>query len=48
MTTRLRLARAYCGLNQLNRTELRGDDDVIGIVASGRTYRELRAARWTD
>jgi indolepyruvate ferredoxin oxidoreductase len=45
MTTRLRLARAYCGLN---RTELRGDDDVIGIVASGRTYRELRAARWTD
>ncbi|MBY8840647.1 indolepyruvate ferredoxin oxidoreductase family protein [Streptomyces sp. SP2-10] len=44
MTTRLRLAREYCRLNRLNRVELRGDDDVIGIVASGRTYRELRAA----
>ncbi|OKJ72755.1 2-oxoacid ferredoxin oxidoreductase [Streptomyces sp. TSRI0107] len=44
MTTRLRLAREYCRLNRLNRIELRGDDDVIGIVASGRTYRELRAA----
>ncbi|MFD5843154.1 indolepyruvate ferredoxin oxidoreductase family protein [Streptomyces chartreusis] len=44
MTTRLRLAREYCRLNRLNRIELRGADDVMGIVASGRTYRELRAA----
>ncbi|WP_369211986.1 indolepyruvate ferredoxin oxidoreductase family protein [Streptomyces flavofungini] len=44
LTTRLRLAREYCRLNQLNRIELRGADDVIGIAASGRTYRELRAA----
>ncbi|MEV8431285.1 indolepyruvate ferredoxin oxidoreductase family protein [Streptomyces chartreusis] len=44
MTTRLRLAREYCRLNRLNRIELRGDDDVTGIVASGRTYRELRGA----
>ncbi|MFD5855669.1 indolepyruvate ferredoxin oxidoreductase family protein [Streptomyces chartreusis] len=44
MTTRLRLAREYCRLNRLNRIELRGDDDVMGIVASGRSYRELRAA----
>ncbi|MEG8279802.1 indolepyruvate ferredoxin oxidoreductase family protein [Streptomyces sp. AHA2] len=44
VTTRLRLAREYCRLNRLNRIELRGDDDVIGIVAPGRTYRELRAA----
>ncbi|MFE6941996.1 indolepyruvate ferredoxin oxidoreductase family protein [Streptomyces chartreusis] len=44
MTTRLRLAREYCRLNRLNRIELRGDHDIMGIVASGRTYRELRAA----
>ncbi|MFC8247322.1 indolepyruvate ferredoxin oxidoreductase family protein [Streptomyces chartreusis] len=44
MTTRLRLAREYCRINRLNRIELRGDDDVLGIVASGRSYRELRAA----
>ncbi|GAA3561881.1 indolepyruvate ferredoxin oxidoreductase family protein [Streptomyces osmaniensis] len=44
LTTRLRLAREYCRLNRLNRIELRGDDDVMGIVASGRSYRELRAA----
>ncbi|MFC8125695.1 indolepyruvate ferredoxin oxidoreductase family protein [Streptomyces sp. NPDC057302] len=44
MTTRLRLAREYCRLNRLNRVEVRGAHDVIGIVASGRTYRELRAA----
>ncbi|MGW4873138.1 indolepyruvate ferredoxin oxidoreductase family protein [Streptomyces chartreusis] len=44
MTTRLRLAREYCRLNRLNRIEVRGNDDVIGIAAAGRTYRELRAA----
>lgn len=44
MTTRLRLAREYCRLNRLNRVEVRGDSDVIGIAAAGRTYRELRAA----
>lgn len=44
MTTRLRLAREYCRLNRLNRVEARSDHDIIGIVASGRTYRELRAA----
>ncbi|WP_309029959.1 indolepyruvate ferredoxin oxidoreductase family protein [Streptomyces alfalfae] len=44
MTTRLRLAREYCRLNRLNRIDVRGDADVIGIAAAGRTYRELRAA----
>ncbi|RVU22852.1 indolepyruvate ferredoxin oxidoreductase family protein [Streptomyces antnestii] len=44
MTNRLRLAREYCRLNRLNRIEVGGDDDTVGIAASGRTYRELRAA----
>ncbi|MEV0123302.1 indolepyruvate ferredoxin oxidoreductase family protein [Streptomyces sp. NPDC050703] len=44
MTTRLRLAREYGRLNRLNRIDVRGDGDVIGIAAAGRTYRELRAA----
>ncbi|WP_329378614.1 indolepyruvate ferredoxin oxidoreductase family protein [Streptomyces sp. NBC_01716] len=43
VTTRLRLAREYSRLNGLNRVIGSGTADRVGIVASGRTWHELRA-----
>ncbi|RHW28395.1 indolepyruvate ferredoxin oxidoreductase family protein [Nocardioides immobilis] len=44
VTTRLRLAREYARANGLNRLVGHGQADRIGIVAAGRTYRDVRAA----
>lgn len=40
VTTRLRLAREYSRLNELNRIVGSSSSDVVGIVASGHTYLE--------
>ncbi len=44
VTNRLRLAREYARLNQLNRVVGRGPDDVLGVVAAGHTYLDVLAA----
>jgi indolepyruvate ferredoxin oxidoreductase len=44
VTNRLRLAREYARLNQLNRVIGRGPDDVLGVVAAGHTYLDVLAA----
>jgi indolepyruvate ferredoxin oxidoreductase len=44
MEHRLRLAREYARLNQLNRVVGRGPDDVLGVVAAGHTYLDVLAA----
>ena len=41
---RLRIAREYATLNHLNRVEVGGPGDWLGIIAGGHTYREARAA----
>ncbi|HEY6854215.1 MAG TPA: indolepyruvate ferredoxin oxidoreductase family protein, partial [Gemmatimonadales bacterium] len=43
-TSRLEAARAYAAANGLNRIVERGDGDRIGIVASGKTWFDLRQA----
>src|SRR5512146_345069 len=44
VTNRLRLAREYARLNQLNRVFGRGPGDVLGVVAAGHTYLDVLAA----
>jgi indolepyruvate ferredoxin oxidoreductase len=44
VTNRLRLAREYSRLNQLNKIMGRGPADVLGIVAAGHTYLDVLAA----
>nr|WP_198664451.1 indolepyruvate ferredoxin oxidoreductase family protein [Jiangella endophytica] len=44
LTTRLRLAREYARLNDLNRTVGRGTADRLGIVAAGRTHLDVVTA----
>lgn len=44
LTTRLRLAREYARLNDLNPTVGRGPADRLGIVAAGRTYLDVVTA----
>ena len=44
VTNRLRLAKEYARLNQLNRVVGRGQQDVLGIVAAGHTYLDVLAA----
>jgi indolepyruvate ferredoxin oxidoreductase len=44
VTSRLRLAREYARLNQLNRVVGRGPDDVLGVVAAGHTFLDVLAA----
>jgi indolepyruvate ferredoxin oxidoreductase len=44
VTSRLRLAREYGRLNQLNKIVGRGPGDVLGIVAAGHTYLDVLAA----
>ncbi|MDO8389678.1 MAG: indolepyruvate ferredoxin oxidoreductase family protein [Actinomycetota bacterium] len=41
---RLELAREYGALNNLNRVDVRGPSDWIGIVSPGHTYHETREA----
>jgi indolepyruvate ferredoxin oxidoreductase len=41
VTNRLRIAREYAALNNLNRIIGSGKDDRIGIVAAGRTWHDL-------
>ncbi|GII81056.1 indolepyruvate ferredoxin oxidoreductase [Sphaerisporangium rufum] len=41
--TRLRLAREYARLNRLNRIVGRGPSDRVGVVASGRTWHDVRS-----
>ena len=43
-TSRLEAARAYAAANNLNRIVERGEGDRIGIVASGKTWFDLRQA----
>ncbi|MGE5049778.1 MAG: indolepyruvate ferredoxin oxidoreductase family protein, partial [Deltaproteobacteria bacterium] len=43
-TSRLEAARAYAAANGLNRIVERGEGDRIGIVASGKTWFDLRQA----
>ena len=43
MEHRLRLAREYARLNQLNRVVGRGRDDVLGVVAAGHTWLDVLA-----
>jgi indolepyruvate ferredoxin oxidoreductase len=43
-TSRLEAARAYAAANGLNRIVERGESDRIGIVASGKTWFDLRQA----
>ncbi len=43
MTNRLRLAKEYARLNQLNRVVGRGPDDVLGVVAAGHTFLDVLA-----
>jgi indolepyruvate ferredoxin oxidoreductase len=47
VTNRLRLAKEYARLNQLNRIAGRGPDDVLGVVAAGHTYLDVLAALGT-
>jgi len=44
VTNRLRIAREYARLNQLNRVVGRGQDDVLGLVAAGHTWLDLLGA----
>jgi indolepyruvate ferredoxin oxidoreductase len=44
VTNRLRLAREYARLNQLNRITGRGRADVLGVVAAGHTWLDVLAA----
>ncbi|WP_203416916.1 indolepyruvate ferredoxin oxidoreductase family protein [Jiangella ureilytica] len=44
LTTRLRIAREYARLNDLNRTVGRGTADRLGIVSAGRTYLDVVTA----
>ena len=44
MEHRLRLAREYARLNQLNRVTGRGQADVLGVVAAGHTWLDVLAA----
>jgi len=44
VTNRLRLAREYARLNQLNRVVGRGPGDVLGVVAAGHTFLDVLAA----
>ncbi|HEX5303566.1 MAG TPA: indolepyruvate ferredoxin oxidoreductase family protein [Streptosporangiaceae bacterium] len=44
VTNRLRLAKEYARLNQLNKIVGRGPADVLGIVAAGHTYLDVLAA----
>jgi indolepyruvate ferredoxin oxidoreductase len=44
VTNRLRLAKEYARLNQLNRIVGQSQDDVLGIVAAGHTYLDVLAA----
>jgi indolepyruvate ferredoxin oxidoreductase len=44
VTNRLRLAKEYARLNQLNKIVGRGPGDVLGIVAAGHTYLDVLAA----
>jgi indolepyruvate ferredoxin oxidoreductase len=44
VTNRLRLAREYARLNQLNRVVGRGQADVLGVVAAGHTWLDVLAA----
>ena len=41
---RLEIARRYAAANRLNRIVLRGGSDEIGLVASGKTWLDLRQA----
>jgi indolepyruvate ferredoxin oxidoreductase len=44
MEHRLRIAREYARLNELNRIVGRGQDDVLGVVAAGHTWLDVLAA----
>ena len=44
VTNRLRIAREYARLNELNRIVGRGQDDVLGVVAAGHTWLDVLAA----
>ncbi|HEY1319876.1 MAG TPA: 2-oxoacid ferredoxin oxidoreductase, partial [Streptosporangiaceae bacterium] len=44
VTSRLRIAREYARLNELNRVVGRGPDDVLGVVAAGHSWLDVLAA----
>jgi indolepyruvate ferredoxin oxidoreductase len=44
VTNRLRIAREYARLNELNRIIGRGPDDVLGVVAAGHSWLDVLAA----
>ena len=44
MEHRLRIAREYARLNELNRVVGRGQDDVLGVVAAGHTWLDVLGA----